>query len=193
MQRILETGNFSDYYSESTSNGLSYDELSRKAPLASNNDSGSYVSRSEATRSTSAKASSCFPASHSASVVARSLPKGALSSVESPSDGDVRGVWLARSAGREAEVERMQRIVQDCLAAVATGDVDSLEACIAEAKHETQTHETDLGLRAHSVACEAEAEMVLEDCLQAIADGDIDELRACLLEASSAVEGEGDE
>lgn len=99
----------------------------------------------------------------------------------------------ARSAGREAEVERMQRIVQDCLAAVATGDVDSLEACIAEAKHETQTHETDLGLRAHSVACEAEAEMVLEDCLQAIADGDIDELRACLLEASSAVEGEGDE
>jgi len=29
MQRILETGNFSDYYSESTSNGLSYDELSR--------------------------------------------------------------------------------------------------------------------------------------------------------------------
>ena len=98
----------------------------------------------------------------------------------------------ARSAGRDAEVERMQRIVQDCLAAVATGDVDSLEACIAEAKEETKTHETDLGRRAHGVAREAEAEMVLEDCLQAIADGDMDELDACLWEASSAMEGEAE-
>lgn len=84
----------------------------------------------------------------------------------------------------------MQRIVQDCLSAVAEGDVESLEECMIEADREASAHELGIGSRAHGVAREAEAEVVLEDCMQAIADGDLDELTACLLEITSAADTE---
>eukprot|EP00854_Cymbomonas_tetramitiformis_P005556 gene5556-6740_t len=86
-------------------------------------------------------------------------------------------------AAHKVAAEAMSEVLlEECMNAVATGDVEELEACVAEADAEVKAEIQD---SAHKTSSEAVAEVVLEDCVTAMATGDLDDLDACVAFAES--------
>ena len=95
--------------------------------------------------------------------------------------------WEAKTREMTAE-----RVLEQCLEAMADGDEDRLEACLLELDTPAETKSvideaskrTDDQFWKDKLA-EIAAERVLDNCMAAVMSGDADEIEACMLDANN--------
>ena len=95
--------------------------------------------------------------------------------------------WDAKTKELTAE-----RVLEQCMEAMADGDEDRLEACLLELETPEETKEVAAAASANTddefwkkKLAEIAAARVLDNCMSAVMMGDSDEIEACMLDANN--------
>ena len=113
----------------------------------------------------------------------------------------VRRTSLVRTAAKgskdvdwDAKMKEMtaERVLEQCMEAMADGDEDRLEACLLELETPEETSQVAAAASAQTddafwkkKLAEIAAARVLDNCMSAVMMGDSDEIEACMLDAEN--------